>query len=585
MPAATKPSTNIQRAAIQNGAQGNNLVSQLLAGKPSVTSSPSVLAASSGVKNSNAPFSYNSVTPSPNTAPFSAQTPQTSPTGQLTSLYSPAQSPSNPLNQGTLNLAPPATDSTSQSASVTPATTQTNTAYTAPGAAPVTALPNNGSTYGTTPSNTAGAMLPGLIGNLGTTAASGSATGKAITNTLENTSAASSPAVTADEQATAQAGLLNPALTANAQQISNNFLPQEQNLLDEANIAIANNSTGGAGPIGLGAAGEIENNVGNQLTGESNIENSALTANAQGLTAAQQEANAEAAAGGLANTQQANIQSGEAAAGGLANTAQANTQSGLQEAGALASPNNSTQTVGQGQTVLNASGQPVATTPVVAPVGSEQKYTAPVTTYGANGQPTTASGGTPNSDNPNTPFTAGQVSGQESLGATSVANNASIIAAQGIQQKLNNDITQNGINSLSSANAANAINQWVQGNLSNPAYQNFFQDLTDYTQTIAPLIGVSGTITDMKTAIGQSLLNSTASGQTIMEGLNNLNQLALNKNAAVGAAGQGSAGQGATPAGQNTQSVSTSQNSGTTIQSSIAPGSYAFVNGQWIVQQ
>ena len=581
MPAATKPSTNIQWGAIQNGAQGNNLVSQLYAGKPSVTSSPSVLAASSGVKNSNAPFSYNSVTPSPNTAPFSAQTPQTSPTGQLTSLYSPAQSPSNPLNQGTLNLAPPATDSTSQSASVTPATTQTNTAYTAPGAAPVTALPNNGSTYGTTPSNTAGAMLPGLIGNLGTTAANGSATGKAITNTLENTSAASSPAVTADEQATAQAGLLNPALTANAQQISNNFLPQEQNLLDEANIAIANNSTGGAGPIGLGAAGEIENNVGNQLTGESNIENSALTANAQGLTAAQQEATAEAAAGGLANTQQANIQSGEAAAGGLANTAQANTQSGLQEAGALASPNNSTQTVGQGQTVLNASGQPVATTPVVAPVGSESQYATPPTTYNAAGQPTTASGGTPSAGNTNTPFTAGQVAGQETLGATSVANNAAISAAQGIQQKINTEINQNGINSLSSSTLANSFNDWIQGQLSNPNLSNFFNDLTDYTQTLAPLIGIAGSPTDAKTYLSSQLVNAAQSGSTIQSVMDNLNSLTLNKNANVIAAGNG-----ATPVGQGSQPVSTSQNQGKTVQSSITPGaSYAFVNGQWIVQQ
>ena len=56
----------------------------------------------------------------------------------------------------------------------------------------------------------------------------------------------------------------------------------------------------------------------------------------------------------------------------------------------------------------------------------------------------------------------------------------------------------------------------------------------------------------MKTGIAQNLISSTASGYTIMQGLNNLNTLALNSNEALLKAGSAAVGQGATPTGQNT---------------------------------
>ena len=185
-----------------------------------------------------------------------------------------------------------------------------------------------------------------------------------------------------------------------------------------------------------------------------------------------------------------------------------------------------------------------------------------------------------------TPFEGGQAGAQATLGEQYTANNAAISAAQGIQQKIVQDITTSGIDSLSSINKINAINQWIQGNLSNPAYQNFYQDLTDYTQTIAPLIGVSGTMTDMKTAIGQSLISSTSSGSTIEQGLQNLNALAINKNNAIAAAGQG-----ALPAGQSGASGTTGGSgatSGATQTYTAADGNsysmYQDANGNWVVK-
>ena len=286
-----------------------------------------------------------------------------------------------------------------------------------------------------------------------------------------------------------------------------------------------------------------------------------------------------------------------------ANTAQSNQQSGLINAGQMAAPANTNVTPPQGSVTTNTLTGQQYSNPVLAPVGTQQFYSPQPT--GTTGQPATAgqpqqyaiqSGDTfyklaggdqakinaieaanpgvdPNNLQPgqkinmpetsaNTPFSGGQAQAQAGLGATYTQNNATIIAAQGIQQKLNSEIVSSGINSLSSLNVANALNQWIQGNVSNPAYQNFFQDLTDYTQTIAPLIGITGTVTDMKTAIGQSLISSTASGETVIQGLNNLNTLAINKNEAMAKAGQGSVGQGATPTGQNTTQSNSNTYSG-----------------------
>ena len=201
-----------------------------------------------------------------------------------------------------------------------------------------TQIPTSSQTTPTGGSSAPTATYPGILNSLAQTSAQGSPTGQAITNALQSTSAASSPAATAAQQATAQAGLLNPALAANAANAANQYAPMAQNAITNAAPELTGFATGGGGPIGLGRAGAVQNTLSNYLQGLQSAENLSLNPNAQELTAAQQQASAEEAAGNLANTQQANIQSGETSAGNLANTAQANVQSGLTSAGQLAQP-------------------------------------------------------------------------------------------------------------------------------------------------------------------------------------------------------------------------------------------------------
>lgn len=141
-----------------------------------------------------------------------------------------------------------------------------------------------------------------------------------IVGQLQTTSANSSPAATAAEQATAAAAQLNPALAQNAENIGNNYGAQIAQTVQAANQGGVGMLTSGAlNPVALGRSNAIETAASQQEQGLAAAENAALSGNAQGLTAASQEANAETQAGQLANTQQGQIQSGLSEAGSLAN--------------------------------------------------------------------------------------------------------------------------------------------------------------------------------------------------------------------------------------------------------------------------
>lgn len=422
------------------------------------------------------------------------------------------------------------------------------------------------------------------------------------TGQLLQSSLNGSPSAQAYTTQTAQAGQGNIPIGQNAAAIAANYGQQIANVGSQGAKFEGGQLTTGTTPVAQG--------------------NAAITAQ---TTAAQQGALASGETAALAGTQQQLLAQQQAAtaaneAAGQANTGQSLQQSGLQAGATLQTPSASTQQVGQGTTVLGANGQPIASTPVLAPVGSQTQYQVPAATY-TNGQqnatPTSQGynvqqgdtfnalagqygtttqaleaanpGINPNnlqvgqrinipqaqSTSGNSPFTAGQVAGQAGLGQTYAQNNAAITAAQGIQQKINADITTNGINSLSSATVANAANDWVKGQLSDPNLANFFNDLTDYTQTIAPLIGIAGSPTDAKTFISQQMVNGMQSGQTIMQVLDNLNTLAINKNSAVQ-----SAGQGGTPVGQNNAGSQSTQ---------VTSGGHSFQKnpqtGLWEVSQ
>jgi|ERR1700734_362381 len=192
-------------------------------------------------------------------------------------------------------------------ATVAPATTQSEATYVNPNA---TSQQINTGTAGTPlPPTSAPAPTPQPVSSNGN-----------IVGQLQTTSANSSPTATAAEQATANAGLLNPALAQNAENIAQNYSNQIADVAKAGGGQGLGMLAGGApNPIALGRAGAIFQNVTaeeNQLT---NAEQQALAGNAQGLTAANQQATAETEAGQLANTQQGQIQSGLGEAGSLAN--------------------------------------------------------------------------------------------------------------------------------------------------------------------------------------------------------------------------------------------------------------------------
>jgi hypothetical protein len=172
-----------------------------------------------------------------------------------------------------------------------------------------------------------------------------------------------------------------------------------------------------------------------------------------------------------------------------------------------------------------------------------------------------------------TPFAGGVASGNAQLGQQYSQNNATISSAKGLQTQLTNDINTYGINSLSPVNLANAFTLWVGGNLSNQGQGQFFQDLTDYTMTLAPLIGINGTQTDAKNYIANSMIPATNSGQTILGLAQNLYNNAVIKNNAIGGIGQGNVPQ------SNTQTAPTTQAPQGSTPSKLG-GYYTTVNGK-----
>lgn len=103
-------------------------------------------------------------------------------------------------------------------------------------------------------------------------------------------------------------------------------------------------------------------------------------------------------------------------------------------------------------------------------------------------------------------------------------------AATGISNTVQTYLQQNPDINPSSLAVGNTLQQWIQGQqLTDPRYQTLFNYLNEYTNTLAPILGVGGDATNLKTEIAQNMVNAAASGQSISQVLNAINQLATNK--------------------------------------------------------
>lgn len=131
---------------------------------------------------------------------------------------------------------------------------------------------------------------------------------------------------------------------------------------------------------------------------------------------------------------------------------------------------------------------------------------------------------------------------QGSVLASIPALQAANTAASGIKNQIDTFLQTNPTINPNDLAVGNKIQQWISGKqLADPKYQNFFNMLNDYTNTLAPILGVGGSPTNLKTEIAQSFLNAQASGQSIQQVLDGLENLANTKiqNLQSGALGGG----------------------------------------------
>lgn len=134
--------------------------------------------------------------------------------------------------------------------------------------------------------------------------------------------------------------------------------------------------------------------------------------------------------------------------------------------------------------------------------------------------------------NPNYNIPQGQATTQ---GAAAVAGsipslNAAATAAEGYQNQINALLQANPQLNQSQLIPANAIQQWLSGQqLGNPEYQTLFNFLAEYANTMAPVLGVGGDPTNLKTQIANSLVNAQASGESISQVLSALQTSARTK--------------------------------------------------------
>lgn len=240
--------------------------------------------------------------------------------------------------------------------------------------------------------------------------------------------------------------------------------------------------------------------AGQQTTGTSPVAsgNAAITAQ---TTAAQQQALATGEEAALQGTgQQLTAQQQAAAglnqAGGLAYQGQGLVQQGLQQAGSLAQPQ-------------------------LSGIGTQQFYN-PL-------NPGQTSG---------TPFSGGQVQGDVALGQQYAQNVSANNQAQAIKTNIQTYLAQNPTLNPSQFSDVNTALQFLNGKVSNPQYQTLSNYLQEYINTLAPILGVGGDTTNLKTQIANGFVNAAASGQSVSQVLDGIEQLAQAKlNAQQGGSG------------------------------------------------
>lgn len=171
-----------------------------------------------------------------------------------------------------------------------------------------------------------------------------------------------------------------------------------------------------------------------------------------------------------------------------------------------------TQARGQGESAqASAAGYTRPTTGIPLGTGSM--------TYDAQGKPVISGG---------SPFTAGQVEGEKSLGMQYSQNVSAHNQAVAQKNDIVNFLNTTPINP-SDFTDVNSVIGLLNGKTSDPKYQQLAARLNEYLQTITPIMGIGGDSTDYKANLAQSLLNGKMSPQAIVDQLNTLDSIQQKK--------------------------------------------------------
>lgn len=130
----------------------------------------------------------------------------------------------------------------------------------------------------------------------------------------------------------------------------------------------------------------------------------------------------------------------------------------------------------------------------------------------------------------NAPVSSAEIAGRQQVVQNVPQMQAAETAASGLKDKVVSYLANNPDLNPSNLVAGNKLQQWVNGQLlGDPKTQTLLDLVYEYSNTLSSVLGVGGTPTDLKTEIAHSFVNAAASGGSITEVLNNLQQSAADK--------------------------------------------------------
>lgn len=284
--------------------------------------------------------------------------------------------------------------------------------------------------------------------------------------------------------------------------------------------AVAGNLSTGTNVVGSGNAAIASQSVSQRMQALGEAQAAALEGTGQQLTGQQQVTNALGQTLGSANTQQQLGLSGLGSAAGFAQPSPA----------------------GYGQTTFNpltgsfTSGQagldPAAVAGQLAQAvrSGQMTYEQAVSSLGYAGGAGQQFLNQALGQGFNIPQSTATIEGQSAVLGQLPGLQSAHTAADGIKNKITTYLAANPTLNPTELAVGNKLQQWIEGKqLTDPKYQTLFNYLNEYTSTLAPILGVGGDATNLKTEIAQSFINAAASGQSIAEVLENMQQLSAGK--------------------------------------------------------